>query len=284
MYLYLVIIFFNESQMTKAVHNLYIFSMSAVVVTVTVYLWVVGGEFYSLPLEERFYHSQYHWFKPSGLFGQGLGVVGTVLIAFGVWIYIARKQHGFMEKYLRIKYLLEFHIFLCTLGPILILFHTSFKFGGIVSMAFWSMVAIVASGVVGRFIYVQIPRNIAGGELDLNQIQNRRISFFSSLSGSNVFIKSDLQKLINLDMTSKKRWELANEFLKTSSATRGEKRKVLSVLKAERRLASKIANLELMKRLFKYWHVIHKPFAIIMLLIVIVHVIVTVTMGYRWVF
>jgi hypothetical protein len=270
--------------MTKSVHRIYIFTMAAIVIAVTVYLGYVGFSYYSLPLQDRFYHPNYDWFKPSGIFGQGLGVIGTLMIAFGVWIYIARKKYGFMEKYLRIKYLLEFHIFLCTLGPILILFHTSFKFGGIVSIAFWSMVAIVLSGVVGRFIYNQIPRNIAGGELGLDQIQNRRGSMLEGLKGGVVFKESELIQLMDLEISGLDRWKMAKEFLKESRASRARKREVMELLKDERRLASKIANLEVMKKLFKYWHVIHKPFAIIMLLIVIIHVIVTVTMGYTWIF
>lgn len=73
----------------------------------------------------------------------GLGILGTFMILFGVSIYIARKRYNFLAKYIRLKYLLEFHIFLCTFGPILVVFHTTFKFNGIVSIAFWSMVAVV---------------------------------------------------------------------------------------------------------------------------------------------
>ena len=109
------------------------------------------------PLEERFYHPDHENFKPSGLFGHGLGIVGTLLILIGVFIYIARKRYQFLSRYGRVKYWLEFHIFLCTLGPIMVLFHTAFKFGGIVSISFWSMVAVVISGVIGRYIYIQIP-------------------------------------------------------------------------------------------------------------------------------
>ena len=115
--------------------------MAAIVLVVTAYLTYVGYTYYQLPLEERFYHPEHNWFKPSGAYGHGIGILGTFMILFGVTIYIARKRYNFMTKQLRLKYLLEFHIFLCTLGPILILFHTAFKFGGLVSVAFWSMVA-----------------------------------------------------------------------------------------------------------------------------------------------
>ena len=145
--------------------------MVVIIIVTTFYLIYTGYSYYNTPLEERFYHPRHNWFKPSGLYGQGLGVLGTIMITFGVTIYIARKRYNFLSKYIRLKYLLEFHIFLCTLGPILILFHTAFKFGGIVSIAFWSMVAVVLSGVIGRFIYIQIPRTIEGRALSLKEVK-----------------------------------------------------------------------------------------------------------------
>ena len=168
--------------------------MILIVVLVTGYISYVGFSFYQLPIEERFYHDQYDLFKPSGVLGHGLGIVGTFLITFGVVIYIARKQYGFLERYIRIKYLLEFHIFLCTLGPIMILFHTSFKFGGIVSIAFWSIVAVVASGVIGRFIYIQIPRNIQGQVLGLDQLKNMQQELVTEIKSLSNFTNQELIK------------------------------------------------------------------------------------------
>ena len=155
--------------------------MAAIVVVVTVYLFYKGLDYYQTPMEERFYHPRHDWFKPSGLYGHGLGIIGTFLILFGVTIYIARKRYNFLSRFIRLKYLLEFHIFLCTIGPIMILFHTAFKFGGIVSVAFWSMVAVVLSGVIGRFIYIQIPRTIEGRELTLNEVKEMKNQMAGSL-------------------------------------------------------------------------------------------------------
>ena len=100
--------------------------MVIIVILTTSYLVYTGYSYYNTAFEERFYHPQHDWFKPSGAYGHGLGILGTFMILFGVVIYIVRKRYNFMAKYIRLKYLLEFHIFLCTLGPILILFHTAF--------------------------------------------------------------------------------------------------------------------------------------------------------------
>lgn len=72
--------------------------------------------------------------------------------------------------------------------------------------------------------------------------------------------------------------------LKTQGMPRIEQQKIMGMVKEEISLSGKISRLQLMQRLFKYWHVAHLPFALVMLVIVVVHIIVTVTFGYRWIF
>ncbi len=275
--------------MKKSVHRIYIGTMVSIVILITIYLAFTGYSYYSTPLEERFYHPSHNWFKPSGLFGQGLGVVGTFLILFGVSIYIARKRYNVLAKYIRLKYLLEFHIFLCTLGPILVLFHTAFKFGGIVSVAFWSMVAVVASGVIGRFIYIQIPRTIEGRELSLNEVKNLKTDVTEVLTKKYNLDPQVIQLFVNFTNeteTAQKKPSIGilDKTLKQHQIEPAERKSILAMVKNERSLSRKIGRLELMKRLFKYWHVAHMPFALIMLIIVIIHIVVAFTFGYKWIF
>jgi hypothetical protein len=257
--------------------------MTLIVIVVSIYLFYVGYTYYQTPLEERFYHPRHDWFKPSGVFGHGLGIVGTLMILFGVMIYIARKRYNFLSKLIRLKYLLEFHIFLCTLGPILVLFHTAFKFGGIVSIAFWSMVAVVLSGVIGRFIYIQIPRTIEGRELGLNEVQAMRLELINSIS-HNANISSSVIELLNQDYNNRGVVRNIKSELKAKNLDSGQRKEILIAIKNERSLASKINRLTKMQQLFKYWHVAHLPFALIMLIVVVIHVIVTLAFGYKWIF
>lgn len=205
---------------------------------VTFYLFWVGSVYYSLPLEERFYHEFHETFKASGILGHGLGIVGTIMIAFGVFLYIGAKKYGWLTKLVRLKYLLEFHIYLCTLGPILVLFHTTFKFGGIVSIAFWSMVIVVLSGVVGRFLYIRLPRDWQGREL--------------TFADATLALRKLEQKSDPTDQEVQEREKLARQ----------------------------IRSLERNQRFFKYWHIAHRPFALIMLVIVVVHVVATLLLGF----
>lgn len=284
--------------MTRPVHNIYIGTMVLTVVAVTVYLSYTGYAYYALPIEERFYDPHHDWFKPSGIFGHGLGIAGTLLILFGVFFYIARKRYNFLGKLIRLKYLLEFHIFLCVLGPILILFHTAFKFGGIVSVAFWSMVAVVASGVIGRFVYIQIPRTIEGRELTLNEVKNMKENLSQELRRRAGGIDDDMVRMI-LSFTSeaavkgsfvsryfgnRKLMATIRKRLKQKNVVVGQRKFVTRLVKEELSLSGKIRRLQTMQKLFKYWHVAHLPFALIMLIILIIHVAVTLSFGYKWIF
>ena len=61
-------------------------------------------------------------------------------------------------------------------------------------------------------------------------------------------------------------------------------RKVLGLVKTEIALNRRIDRLDTMQNLFKYWHVAHLPFALVMLVIMIIHVGVTLVFGYHWIF
>jgi hypothetical protein len=61
-------------------------------------------------------------------------------------------------------------------------------------------------------------------------------------------------------------------------------RKIVSLVKTDIKLSRRIEHLDSMKNLFKYWHVAHLPFALVMLLIMVIHVGVTILFGYRWIF
>jgi hypothetical protein len=289
--------------MSKLAHQIYITTLASIVVLTFLLLLYKGVPYYCTPLEERFYHPDHDLFKPSGVFGHGLGIVGTLLIVIGVFGYIAKKKYKFLARFGRLKYWLEFHIFLCSLGPVMILFHTAFKFGGIVSISFWSMVAVVVSGIIGRFIYVQIPRTIEGRELSLSEIQGMKANLGEVLKGQYRMEETGYQLVLEAVSVNRQKFganllsDMFNKYLEDKKTLRQVKttlrenglaspdvRKVAKLVGNELTLNNRIERLAIMQKMFKYWHVIHLPFALIMLIIMIIHVAVTMAMGARWVF
>jgi len=286
--------------MSKTSHTIFIFFMTFIVILVTVALIYIGNSYYNTSLEERFYHIDHKLLKPSGIFGHGLGIVGSLLILIGVSIYMLRKRVKAFSRFGLLKHWLEFHIFLCTLGTLLVIFHTAFKFGGLVSISFWSMIIVFTSGVIGRFIYIQIPRTIEGRELSLGEVRALKNDVAGDIK-NNYGLNNESYEVIVKSMnksenTRQKRNFISQYFydrnslqsirgiLKINQLSKVERKEVLRLVKNEISLNSKISRLLTMQKLFGYWHVAHLPFAIIMLIIMIIHVIVTLTLGYRWIF
>jgi Fe-S-cluster-containing hydrogenase component 2 len=60
----------------------------------------------------------------------------------------------------------DFHLMAGTVGPMFIALHSALKLDTWVSAAFWSMVIVVISGFLGRYLYTQIPELASGVELE----------------------------------------------------------------------------------------------------------------------
>ncbi len=291
--------------MNKSLHRIYVVLFIIVGIGVTLLLGVYGYQYYTTPLEERFFDPNYNLLKPSGMLGHGFGIIGSLMMIFGVAIYMIRKRVRRFFNFGFLKHWLEFHIFLCTVGPILVLYHTAFKFGGIVAVSFWSMTAVVASGIVGRFIYVQIPRTIQGKELNAGELNEMNEDLTRRLRSEYTMDENIISRLERHSHTEKymgvgfgtsfammiqdyfgtrsvlhqiKR-ELRNLNLRT-----GKEKEILRISRSKLTLSRKIGMLRTTQKLFRYWHIVHLPFAITMFVIMFVHIAVTIIFGYKWIF
>jgi hypothetical protein len=284
--------------MSGIVHKIFITSLILIVIITFVILFYNGISYYQTSMEERYFHQANEVLKPSGIVGHGLGIVGSFLMIMGMLLYITRKRMKALSKWGSLKNWLEFHIFLCTLGPIMVLFHTTFKFGGIVAVSFWSMVAVWLSGVIGRFIYIQIPRSIEGRELSLNEVRDLKTDLDNVLKGFYNLDEETSQIIISAvsDKTNTKSGyfkKYINEFrtvklvkseLKKVEFPKSQRSKIIELVRKDLSLSRKIDRLLIMQKMFKYWHVAHLPFALIMLIIMAIHVAVAITFGYKWIF
>lgn len=291
--------------MKKSAHTAYLVLLFAVAALGAILPLLHGWGYYLTPLEERPFHPLYESLKPTGLLGHGYGIIGSLMILVGVVLYSSRKRLRAFASVGKVKYFLEFHIFLCLLGPILIVYHTTFKIGGLVAVSFWSMAAVVLSGLIGRYFYVQIPKGIQGNELSVGELtaENKKLAdVLTSRFGLDPDIlrridaiasppkdpaKMSLMETINFflvnDLTRRAR--LRTVFARLEQ--RGHHRHALKALRATatRRiiLTRRIALLQQFRQIFHYWHVVHLPFSIVMVAILLIHVVVAIAFGYRWI-
>jgi hypothetical protein len=291
--------------MNKKIHTIYIWSFFIIGILVTVLLGINGYQYYSTSVEERVFMTQHAMLRPSGLIGHGVGILGSLMMIVGVVVYMIRKR---IRLFLKIGYLknwLEFHIFLCSVGPVLVLYHTAFKFGGIVAVSFWSMVAVVLSGIVGRFLYIQIPHTIQGQEISLKELNEMNEDLTSHLKNDlnvNENLISKLNEFSKLDKYKRIKFSTSFVFLikdyfnirtllkelkvelKKSGLNRKKYSEIIKTSKSKLVISKRIGMLRTMQKFFKYWHIVHLPFAITMFVIMFIHVGVTIAFGYKWIF
>lgn len=268
------------------------------------FLWY-GRSFYLSPYSSRPHHPQYRLLHPAGEIGHGLGIVGSAMMLF-MLLYSLRKRVKLMRKWGRLSYWLDIHIYFGIIGPILVILHTSFKVQGLVAISFWSMIAVALSGVLGRYLYLQIPRNILGDELDPQQIMEEERNMEKQLQEVYHLSEEEIQSIdasLKLDRLEKAGllhllflliWEdifrplrlrrLNRKFTKTHRLPPSLLKQLLSVMRKKAVLHERLYLWNRVHQLFHYWHVFHKPFAIIMYLIMLVHVGIAVWMGYTWKF
>jgi hypothetical protein len=290
---------------TKAVHKLYIASFFLITIFSTLIIIIYGFNYYAARIEDRFFLPQDILLKPSGFIGHGVGIIGSLLMIIGVAAYMIRKRVKVFHKYGFLKHWLEFHIFLCTLGPVLVLFHTAFKFGGIVAVSFWSMVAVVLSGVIGKVLYAQIPHTIQGQMISLKELNSQNENLSHQLKDEYKIPASILTAIEEISSIQRyKRVKLKTGIifiLKDSIGIRnvvnslrdelvrsniqGKRRKeIIKTAKSKLTISRRIGLLHTMQKFFNYWHIVHLPFAVTMFVIMVIHIVVEVVFGYKWVY
>jgi len=129
-----------------------------------------GWSYYRTPLLERPHHPSFWDLKPGGTYGHSFGVIGSALMIV-MLLYSVRKRARPLRRAGAVGAWLDFHIFCGIVGPLLVILHSSFKVQGLVALSFWSMIAVALSGVVGRYLYRQIPRTRTGDELTLSEVE-----------------------------------------------------------------------------------------------------------------
>jgi hypothetical protein len=165
------------------------------------------------------------------------------------------------------------------------------------------MVMVFLSGIIGRFIYIQIPRTIEGRELSLSEVRNMKKDIGEVITDSidpesesyRIITESVKRKfvadrenllvlIVKTFFEDRKTISGVRKALKLNNLKPEQYKKISGLVKNEISLNRRIDRLQTMQSLFKYWHVAHLPFAIVMLIIMLIHVGVTITFGYRWIF
>ncbi len=262
----------------------------------------VGASYYALPVGERLRNPWHTWLGPTGYVGQSAGLLAFALFAF-LWLYPVRKRLPSATFLGPIPRWLDAHIVAGVLMPLAGAVHAGFRFEGLIGLGYFSMLVVACSGVIGRYLYVRIPRGRAGLELTREQVSAERREILGTLVESTGLDPREILELLKpveaapgggvvralsrmvRDDLDRRRAVRRLEAGIRSSRRRFDAREARNVTRLARRemaLGQQIRILDATNRVFRLWHAFHMPFAIMAFLAVAVHVAVAVLFGDTW--
>ena len=293
-------------------HRIRVFLAWMLALAVVLVIAGYGLNYYMLSAAQRPFSPKHQILRPSGTIGIKLGMLG-VLMFFLIYLYPLRKKWGWLGRMGNSRHWLDFHVVLGATAPIIIAFHSSFKFGNIAGMAFFSMLMVTLSGFVGRYLYAHIPRGLSAAELSMKEIQEKEEALRKELAEQRATFGFSVDALYELPSPA----EIAKTPLIASLlsmflldikrpfrasllrlrqagfgawvfsgfglfSTRDQKlERTIMLLQKQSSLSQSIAFLSRTQRIFQLWHVIHRPFSYAFAILAILHIGIALFMGYR---
>jgi hypothetical protein len=231
---------------------------------------------------------------------------------FIIFLYALRKVIPWLGRFGTARHWMDFHVIAGVTAPIIIAFHASFKFRGIAGVAFWIMLAVALSGIIGRYLYAQIPRSLNAAELSLSELRIERrgtcrrpartvLLFRRSVDAArfmcplpNTLSKSALCGGRRNDR-SRYRPSVPCSRLRRSSSNFGTKLKslggllssgntevevVVRLVRQKSSFSKRVVFLGQTQKVFHLWHVIHRPFSYAFAVLAVVHIVVVLGLGF----
>ena len=231
--------------------------------------------------------------------GYILGIVGGSMMLI-ILLYPLSKRISLLTRLIASRYWFGVHMFLGTVGPAMILFHSNFQMGSTNStIALISMLLSAGSGIVGRYFYTSIHNGLYGKRITLMELKQKTendhaellILYAKDKKLNKQLIKMEetalqpyptlmtsLLHVIYLAVNAPRLRRRVLRLLKKSYAEDSENKtlpdsKVVSQLVKHYTLAlRRTAAFKVYESLFSMWHLLHLPLFIMMIATAIIHI------------
>jgi len=274
-------------------------------------IFVYGFDYYKLAAMDRPFSPKHHMLRPSGPIGLYLGFMGVALF-IGIFLYPIRKHWAWLGQIGKTRNWLDIHVLMGLTAPFIVAFHSTLKFRGIAGLAFWIMFAVSASGVVGRYLYAQIPRKVTTVELSMKELQDLQENLSQQLTAQKLLPEADLRALLRMPDAN---WvnrlpifialpymmildvvrmfgvarlrrhalstgELFTTFFGFFRTRHLELERAINAAAEEAALSKRLLFLSRSQKVFHLWHVIHKPFSYAFAVLAMLHIGLQFVLGY----
>jgi hypothetical protein len=292
-------------------HRVRLYVLYAVAIAINLAIFIFGFDYYKLSAMDRPFSPKHHLLRPSGPIGLYLGFFGVALFV-GIFLYPIRKHWPWLATIGSTRHWLDIHILMGLTAPAIIAFHSTLKFKGLAGMAFWIMFAVSGSGVVGRYLYGQIPRKMTTAELSMRELQDLQAQLGQQLAEQNVLPEADLRDLLRLpdanrvarlpigvaiiymlilDVARKVRVARLRRHALRGRASlpvllgflptrHREIERAIRAAAEEAALSKRVLFLSRSQKVFHLWHVVHKPFSYAFAVLALIHIGLQFVLGY----
>jgi hypothetical protein len=262
-----------------------------------------GWHYYARSLSGRLRDPLHNLLKASGPVGLSFGVLGLVLFLF-MWLYPFRKAVKWLAWTGQLGSWMRVHIVAGLAIPLIVAVHAGWRFDGLIGLGYASMFVVSLSGIVGRYLYVHIPRRQNGLEMTMEEVAGERRALIATIAAASRLVPAEVERRLAVDSRPYEgldpirtmwrmmqddisRWqtlrqlrhELARPHAGAAALKGHELRDTMRLARREMSLTQQMRILNATRTIFGWWHVAHRPFAITALLAVIVHVVVAIAVG-----
>jgi len=296
---------------TEQGHRVRLYALYVLAIATNLAIFIYGFDYYKLSSMDRPFSPKHHMLRPSGPVGLYLGFMGVALFV-GIFLYPIRKHWAWLGAKGSTRHWLDIHVLMGLTAPFIVAFHSTLKFRGIAGMAFWIMFAVSASGVVGRYLYAQIPRKVTTAELSMKELQELQETLSRQLAAQHLLPEADLRALLRMpDANFVKRLptvvalvymmsldvvrvfrvarlrrhalSIGESFRTVAGFLRTRNRELERAIHAaaeEAALSKRVLFLSRSQKVFHLWHVVHKPFSYAFAVLAILHIGLQFVLGY----
>jgi hypothetical protein len=265
--------------------------------------WLLWPErsYYVLPMAQRAPHPHHELLRSSGKYGLTFGAVGTLLLFINL-TYLIRKSLAGITWLGSLRSWMSFHVFTGLLAGAMVLLHSTFLLrSALGTLAFWSMIIVLITGLTGRYIYAHTPRSLKGKELELEEIrwllgvQRTKLEsmgmpseFFSatiaqsSVQGSDKGIFSTLFSLAAGDRELRREQQKIQHMIQNRPSLRVVARDLLPLTNRYCQERQWLARYHELRSLMSGWRFFHRWIAILLLCVVSFHIFISFQMGNLW--
>ena len=292
-------------------HRVRLYALYVLAIVTNLAIFFYGFDYYKLSSVDRPFSPKHHMLRPSGPIGLYLGFVGVALFV-GIFLYPIRKHWAWLGANGSTRHWLDIHVLMGLTAPFIVAFHSTLKFKGIAGMAFWIMFAVSTSGVVGRYLYAQIPRKVTTAELSMKELQELQEHLSQQLAAQKLLPEADLRALLRMPDANRVATAAhrggaglhddprrdSHVSCRPPAPTRAELRRIsddaggipphphreleraIHAAAEEAALSKRVLFLSRSQKVFHLWHVVHKPFSYAFAVLALIHIGLQFVLGY----